>query len=176
MGRAYKLFITPTLLVEFSTIRSFSISVAITTLTIFSLSTAVPALADSYNVTVITHTQDEGFYGIDANGDFTVNVSNQAQQFAGCGGVQFNPCYETFYFGQSQPVISTAPPLLAWDNGSPCTPSVSPGMGVSKGLCNNGHEIYGGFYNGEIQGVWTGQDPLADLLLKYGSFDGGFIN
>jgi hypothetical protein len=48
-------------------------------------------------------------------------------------------------------------------------------LDVLKGVCNNGHEIYGGIY-GNILGVWTGPDPIADLLLNPGSFDGGFIN
>ncbi len=155
-------------------LRNLHISIVITAL-IFALTTIAPALADSYSVTVIALTQNEGFYGIDANGDFTVNVSNNAQEFFACG-VQFNPCYETFFFGQSQPVISTAPPLLAWDNGSSCTPVIPPGMDLLKGACNNGHEIYGGFYNGAILGVWTGSDPATDLLLDGATFDGGFIN
>ena len=145
-------------------------------LAILALTTAVPTLADTYTATVVAHTQDENFYGIDAIGDFTINVSNNASLFAGCGGMDFRPCYETFYRNQSSPVITTAPPSLTLDDGSPCTPVVAPGMEIFNAVCNNGHEIYGGLFNSATIGVWTGPDPIADLLLSPGSFDGGFIN
>jgi len=146
-------------------------------LAILTLATTVPTYADSYSVFVITHTQNEGFVGIDSSGDFTINVSENASHFPGCGGADFNPCFETFYRNQLlSPVITTVAPPLVLDNGSPCNPVIAPGMDVLKATCNNGHEVYGGFYNNEIQGVWSGPDPIADLILPAASFDGGFVN
>jgi hypothetical protein len=168
----------------FSSVRNLRAFFAMTAVAIFPLTAAVPALADSYSLTIVAYTQSENFYGIDSNGDFTVNISDRFTP--ACGGMQFNPCYETFYLGQSQPVISTAPPMLTWDDGSPCTPIVPAGLGVGGARCNSGHEIYGGIYypavpnpnlpnDGEIRGVWVGPNLTTDYLGPE-SFDGGFIN
>ena len=59
-------------------------------------------------------------------------------------------------------------------------------MDPLKAVCNNGHEIFGGYYfppvpnpslpnDGELQGVWTGPNVTTDYLGPE-SFDGGFIN
>lgn len=128
------------------------------------------AFADSYSVNVVAYTQSENFYGIDAAGDFVVNVSNSLNSpSSSCGGVSgASQCFETYYAGQLSPVFSTTAPSLSWDNGSACR------SGALSGVCNNGHELLGG-YLGDIRGVWTGTDPLTDYLTG-GSFDGGFIN
>jgi len=38
-------------------------------------------------------------------------------------------------------------------------------MEIFNAVCNSGHEIYGGLFNSATMGVWTGPDPIADLLL-----------
>jgi hypothetical protein len=137
------------------------------------LLTAVSAFADTFEINVISYTQSEDFYGIDATGDFVVNVSNQLEFSASCGGVQnASSCFETYYVGQQSPVFSTVAPSLNYDDGSKC--SVSVGGGLISGVCNNGYDIFGGFI-GSQRGVWTGDNPSTDFLMN-GSFDGGFIN
>lgn len=128
------------------------------------------AFADTYSVNVVAYTQSENFYGIDAAGNFVVNVSGSLSgPGSSCGGFSGAfTCFATYYVGQQSPVFSVAAPSLSWDNGAACTD------GVLSGICNNGHELLGG-YLGDIKGVWTGTDPLTDFLTD-GSFDGGFIN
>jgi hypothetical protein len=160
-----------------SSVRNLRASVAMTTLAIFFLIAARPAPAD-----VILMSQSDSFLGIDAKGDFVVTFGNP---FANpCGGD--GSCFATYYVGQSSPVLSTSPPALTYDNGSPCTPIVPRGMVVSNAVCNSGHEIYGGEYfppvpnpnlpnDGEIRGIWFGPNLMTDYLGPE-SFDGGFIN
>jgi hypothetical protein len=137
------------------------------------LLTAVSAFADTFEINVISYTQSEDFYGIDATGDFVVNVSNQLEFSASCGRVQkASSCFETYYVGQQSPVFSTVAPSLSYDDGSKC--SVSVGGGLISGVCNNGYDIFGGFI-GSQRGIWTGDNPSTDFLMN-GSFDGGFIN
>lgn len=130
----------------------------------------VAAFGDSYTVNVVTHTQDENFVGIDAAGDFVVNVSNSMMSpHSSCGSVVgAMSCFETYYVGQQSPVFSTTAPVLDWDNGSSCT------VGALSGVCNNGHELLGGYADG-FKGVWAGVGSLAEILAG-GSFDGGYIN
>jgi hypothetical protein len=151
--------------------RLFSTAIA---LTLFSFIAARPALGDSYQLTVVNTSQHESFYGIDAAGDFVVNLS--ADLVNGCGNS--TPCYATYDVGQSSPVFSTTPPALNYDDGTPCSPILFPGFtpeGGLHGICNNGHSIVGGSDAQQPHGVWDGPDPIADLLL-IGSFDGGFMN
>jgi hypothetical protein len=139
------------------------------------LLTAVSAFADTFEINVISYTQSEDFYGIDATGNFVVNVSNQLafSKSTACGGAQnVSSCFETYYVGQQSPVFSTVAPSLNYDDGSKC--SVSVDGGLISGVCNNGYDIFGGFI-GNQRGVWTGDDPSTDFLMN-GSFDGGFIN
>jgi hypothetical protein len=150
--------------------RSCLISIAV--LSISLVAAARPATADTYNVTVVAHTQDESFVGIDGNGDFAVNVSNH-NDASTCGGHLGDPCFEVFLLSQSPYFTSTAPVLV--DNGSPCTIVLDAGFGQTtpEGICNNGHEIFGAL---TTVGVWDGPDP-SDLLLAAGTFDGGaFMN
>jgi len=137
--------------------------------------TAVSAFADTFEINVISYTQSEDFYGIDATGDFVVNVSNQLafSNSSVCGGAQTaSSCFETYYVGQQSPVFSTVAPSLNYDDGSRC--SVSVGGGLISGMCNSGYDILGG-YIGSQRGVWAGDDPSTDFLMN-GSFDGGDIN
>src|ERR1700677_3923857 len=102
------------------------------------LLTAVSAFADTFEINVISYTQSEDFYGIDATGDFVVNVSNPLafSHSSVCGGEQTaSSCFETYYVGQQSPVFSTVAPSLNYDDGSRC--SVSVGGGLISGMCNS---------------------------------------
>jgi hypothetical protein len=131
-----------------------------------------PAKADTYKITVVDHTQNENFLGIDDQGDFVVNDSNNSFK---CGQLN-GPCFEVFLFGQSS-FFSTTAPVLAFDNGARCTivldASFAP-QASAPGICNNGHEIFGAF-TGTLFGVFDGPD-VSDLILGATTFDGGFIN
>ena len=55
------------------------------------------AFGDSYSVSVIKYTQSEGFYGLDATGNFVLNVSDTMQgPNSSCGGISgANQCVAT---------------------------------------------------------------------------------
>jgi hypothetical protein len=149
--------------------RSCLISIAVLSIPI--VVSARPAIADTYKVTVVAHTQDESFMGIDGKGDFAVNVSNHNNSST-CGGHLGDPCFEVFLLSQSPYFTSTAPVLVG--NGSPCTIVLDANFGqtIPEGICNNGHEIFGA---ATTLGVWDGPDP-SDFLWA-GTFDGGaFMN
>lgn len=137
--------------------------------TVFLLSVS-SALADTYSINVVANTQNANFYGIDTVGDFVVNVSNSLIASGGaCGGATgASSCFETFYAGNPNAVFSTTAPALNYSDGSSCT------VGVLSGICNNGHELLGGFLDNTM-GIWTGTDPAADLL-AIGTFEGGVMN
>lgn len=149
-------------------IKTYVVGVILTA-SIFLFS-VLAAFGDTFTVNVVANTQNESFVGIDAAGNFAVNVSNSLiLPTSSCGGVLgASTCFATYYVGQSVPVYSTVAPALNWDNGTACT------AGVLSGVCNNGHQLLGGFL-GNVKGVWTGEDPVNDFLM-FGSFDGGFIN
>jgi hypothetical protein len=137
--------------------------------TVFLLSVS-SACADTYTINVVANTQSENFYGIDTTGDFVVNVSNSMIASGGaCGSaLGASSCFETFYIGNPNAVFSTTAPTLNYNDGASCT------VGVLSGMCNNGHELLGGFLNNTM-GLWTGTDPVSDFL-AIGTFDGGFMN
>lgn len=117
------------------------------------------AFADSYSVSVVAYTQSENFYGIDATGDFTVNVSNSLRSpSSSCGGVLgASECFETYYVGQQNPVFSTTAPSLNWDDGSSCS------LGSLSGVCNDGHELLGGYLD-DTRGVWVGTGDSTEYF------------
>ncbi|GGA76147.1 hypothetical protein GCM10011507_29430 [Edaphobacter acidisoli] len=129
------------------------------------------AFGDSYQVNVVAYTQSENFAGIDAAGDFVVNVSNSLMNpGSSCGGVMgASTCFETYYVGQQSGVYSTALPSLNWDDGTACSAD-----GLS-GVCNGTHEVLGGFLGG-VKGVWDGSAGSLTEIMPGESFDGGYIN
>jgi hypothetical protein len=154
-----------------SSFRSCLATVAIILTTIVAAHTAK---ADTYQVTVVEHTQSENFLGIDDKGDFVIN--DNGTNAIKCGELPGDPCFEVFLVGQS-PFFTTTAPVLAFDSGTPCTVVLDasfPPQLAAPGVCNNGHEIFG-FFTGTIQGVFDGPD-VSDLILSPGTFDGGFIN
>ena len=149
---------------------SFRSCLATVAILVTTLIAAHRAKADTYQITVIDHTQSENFLGIDDQGNFVVNDQNDAFK---CGELT-GPCFEVFLTGQSAFFTTTAP-ALAFDNGTPCTGmDLFPGFATNgKGVCNNGYDIVGGMF-GQERGVWYG--PSASDFLTGGSFDGGFVN
>jgi hypothetical protein len=111
-----------------------------------------PALADTFQI----------FNLGDANGAVVI------QSPTGPGNA---PLYQTYVAG----VLinsSTSIPALPHDNGTPCTPTVSPGItwvpGLGQTRCNNGHEVYFSTFptpppNPETHGIFTGPN-LTDRL------------
>jgi hypothetical protein len=130
-----------------------------------------PVKADTYKINVVDVTQQEDFLGIDDKGDFVVNDFNTP---AKCGQL-FGPCFEVFLLGQS-PFFSTTAPILAFDNGTPCTlvldASFAPRT-TAAGICNNGHELFLAALPNTF-GVFDGPDT-SDMIY-HGLFAGGFIN
>lgn len=149
---------------------SFRSCLATVTIVVTTLIATYQAKADTYQITVVDHTQSENFLGIDDQGNFIVNDSNNAFK---CGELT-GPCFEVFFMGQS-PFFTTTAPALAFDDGTFCTGmDLFPGFVTDgKGVCNNGYDIVGGKF-GQQRGVWYG--PSSSDYLTGGSFDGGFVN
>jgi hypothetical protein len=139
----------------------------------------IPSYGDSYSVYSFPNPLDaNSFYGIDNVGNFVIDLATLPGSVCG-SEVSMWSCYETYYVRTHQTTFSVNPPSLQYDDGVPCIPSTSnPDFIVLGGTCNNGHEIFGGIFlfGGFVEsGVWTGPDPLEDLL-ELGTFRGGFIN
>ncbi len=137
-----------------------------------------PAHADTYKIVYEGYSQHEDFYGIDIIGDYVVDLSYDAS----FGLIpQCDPhaagCYASYYVGSTGPTYTYTPPALDYDDGSPCTSILFPGFLPDKGVCNNGHTVVGGMIGpfGSFN-VWDGPDPIADLLLPYATFDGGYMD
>ena len=150
--------------------------------TVLLLLSTSASLADTYRLTTVAYTQSEKFVGIDAAGDFAIDVFDRFHApGASCGGT-INPtsCFQTFYAGQSTPILSTAVPTFVTDNGSSCLPALT-GLSATGGLCNGSHFLAAGIYtfpdSSQLRGIWGGPNPdiLADYLSN-GSIDGGFMN
>ena len=153
-----------------------------------ALASSSPVLADTYSLMAVAQTQSENFAGGDDFGNYTINISDRliSNPSYNCGGV-VNPgqCYETHYVNNPNPLFTTTPPSL-WTDPNPIagtTPcALSPGTGFSATniLCDNGHMIFAGEYDGPngsvLRGIWSGDDPDPTLdYLGSGSIDGGFM-
>jgi hypothetical protein len=139
---------------------------------------ALPAFADTYELTTVAYSRTASFYGIDASGDYTVNLTSTMGHSSNptCGTIQHaSSCFATYYVGQSAPVYSTTPPSLTWDNGSACSPTLSNGTDGQNGVCNNGHELFSASGNNSFPGVFTGSDPSTDYLTA-GTISGALMN
>lgn len=122
------------------------------------------ARADSYQVYDLGDANGFAVYGIDTSGAVVIS-----DNLAG-------PTYNTWVNGA---IINTSltVPVLAYDNGTPCSPVLSPGITLipgTKASCNNGREVYGGEYLGINRGVYTGPDPTD--FLQSGTVDGLVLN
>jgi hypothetical protein len=121
-----------------------------------------PALADTFQIFNLGIANAHNIFGIDTAGAVVIQSPT---------GPGFALLYQTYVDG----ILinsSTSIPSLSYDNGTPCTPTVSPGITWSLGLgatrCNNGHEVYFGTFptpppNPETRGIFTGPN-LTDRL------------
>jgi hypothetical protein len=130
----------------------------------------IPALADTYQIFNLGVANSHSIFGIDTAGAVVI------QSPTGPGSALL---YQTYVDGILTGSSATIP-NLTYDNGSPCTPTVSPGItwvsGLGQTRCNNGHEVYFGNFptpagpNPETHGIFTGPnltDRLTDPALLF---------
>jgi hypothetical protein len=116
-----------------------------------------PALADTFAIFNLGNDNGHSIYGIDIFGTVVIQSPNLYQTYV--DGALVNS--------------STTIPNLNYDNGTPCTPTVSAPVTWSSGIghtrCNNGHEVYFGTFpvppNSLGMGIFTGPD-ITDLLIS----------
>ncbi|HKR28416.1 MAG TPA: PEP-CTERM sorting domain-containing protein [Acidobacteriaceae bacterium] len=126
---------------------------------------AIPATAhaDTYKIYDLGDANGFNVYGIDTAGAVVIS-----DNLAG-------PTYYTWANGAI--INSLTVPVLAYDNGTPCSPVLSPGMTLIPGTktsCNNGREVFGGEYMGTNMGIYTGSNPTD--FLRSGTADALVLN
>ena len=125
-----------------------------------TLFTSSAARADTYHVYDLGAANSIGVFGIDDAGTVVLSAGGGTP---GCSGG--GPCYRTYVDGV-QTAYSTTVPALAYDNGSPCTISgVPPGTVYGTAMCNGSREAYDGLFP-TVQGLFSGPDPVADLVVS----------
>jgi hypothetical protein len=121
-----------------------------------------PALADTFHIFNLGIANAHTIFAIDTAGAVVI-------QSAIVPGPEL--LYQT-YLGGALINSSTSVPALNYDNGTPCTPTVSPEVtytGLGQTRCNNGHEVYFAMFptpagpNPDETGIFTGPN-LTDLL------------
>jgi hypothetical protein len=119
----------------------------------------VLARADIYQILALQTDNNHNLYGIDTAGDVVISTGSSDCLALG-PAVGF--CYETFVNGVFSSLSATVP-SLAYDNGTPCVPSLPPGtFSFLRGVCNNGREAFASDIPN--RGLYTGPDPVADFL------------
>lgn len=121
---------------------------------VFLAITPNQAKADQYSVVRLA-TSPGSISNLGITDDATVALSENA----------YDPTeYLTVAMDGSR-VLSTTFPALPFDNGSPCS-IANPGtfVFISDGVCNNGHEAFIGETSTRFQGVYSGTDPVNDLV------------
>ena len=133
----------------------------VSTLVLSAVLLAAPAIsrADTYQVVALS-IDNKQFYGMDDSGDVVLDNSTT---------------YYKFLNGVANGTSLTAP-LYAWDNGTPCTPTVPTGGSVAHGVCNNGRDAFTGtIAPGQIHdGVYTGS--TLPTLVWGGGYGNIFMN
>jgi len=136
-----------------------------------SLLIASPALADTYKIFTLDSDQGRFVYGMNASGDVVLSVD--ADNKGNCGPVV--NCYETFISGVQAFRTNAPPPAFTIDDGTPCSPTVPPGLTVLHAVCNNGREVFSARATGQLfPDLYTG--PLADILSGQGAGDFLYLN
>jgi hypothetical protein len=139
----------------------------------------VSARADTYQILALQTDNNHNLFGIDTAGDVVISTGS-AECHALGPLVDF--CYETFVGGVLSSLSATIP-SLAYDNGTPCVPSLPPGVfAFSHGVCNNGREAFESGTGGSAPpGLYTGpavtdflHGPLADTIFMNASGDIAF--
>ena len=121
------------------------------------------AKADTFTLTFLDSDQARFFYGMDDSGHVVINVS------AYC----VRDCYEVFTNGVRVPGTVSSPPVLSYDNGTPCSPAVPAGTNLLHGVCNGSLDAFTGYLpGGHFPGVYFG--PPSSLTTVSG-FGEGFV-
>ena len=137
---------------------------AILAISVVAFTIPATACADTYQIYDLGNANGFAVYGIDTAG--TVVISDN---LAG-------PTYYTWVTGAIADTSLTIP-TLAYDNGSPCSLVLSPGITLiasTKTSCNNGREVFGGEYMGTSRGIYTGPDSTD--FLQSGTVDALVLN
>jgi hypothetical protein len=133
-----------------------------------------PALADTFQIFNLGIANAHTIFGIDTEGAVVI------QSATGPGQTLL---YQTYLDG-ALINSSTSIPALNYDDGTPCTPTVSPPItytGLGRTRCNNGHEVYFATFptptgpNSETNGIFTGPN-LTDLLTSASTLDQVVLN
>jgi hypothetical protein len=119
--------------------------------------TPAPAHADTYKRFDLGNFANQRFpIGITASS--TVVFVDMGGIGGPCSSNSFDDCFETWVDG-TRITFSPTDPGFTYDNGTGCTPFTIPSVstGSTRGVCNNGHEVYAykrgvgpmqGFYDG----------------------------
>ena len=124
----------------------------------------VPARGDSFEIFNLGSGLYRDLIGIEDSGAVVIYQFNGSP--AGC--TVLGNCYETYVGGVLVTALSTNPSPV-YDNGTSCTPTVSPALGgdIIAAACNNGYEVYGtGIYANPpyVDSIFDGPDPVADYF------------
>src|ERR1700730_8307442 len=127
---------------------------------------AVPAFADTYQISALESDQGRFFRGMDSNGAVVIAYGTSTDTT--CASI--TPKCFTAYMDGAFAYTSDALPGLTTDNGTPCTPTLPPDGLVEHGVCNNGREAFTGFMSKDQAhpDIYTGPDPVADLVAHDG--------
>jgi hypothetical protein len=123
--------------------RSYSLAVAVLCLISFQFSSPARAHADTYSVVFLDSDQGRFFAGMDDAGHVLLDLPTAAGSVVGCSS-SASHCYETFLDGIRLPGFTSTLPAFAFDNGTPCAPSVPAGTTIHSGVCNNGRDAFTG--------------------------------
>ena len=136
------------------------------------LTLAPLAKADTYSLSIVGPTDLGYFVAANDFGDFTIHLYDAASPATPCGYNAPN-CFATYsafstqpWYTATQPSLRTAPTSIA---GSGCTSSLQGGTSI----CNNGHQVLFGDYNG-LRGVWA-EDGGTLQRIWNGTLDGPII-
>lgn len=136
---------------------------AILAISVVAFTIPATARADTYQIYDLGNANGYDMYGIDTSGTVVIYDS-------------ISSLYGTFVDGSISDIASTAP-VLGYDNGSPCSPVLSPSITLIPGTktsCNNGREVFGGEYLGTNRGIYTGPDSTD--FLQSGTVDALVLN
>jgi hypothetical protein len=135
--------------------------------------TPARSYADTYQIFNIQSDQGYFFYGMNAYGDVVMNES-----FYGLCGPGSPTCYQTYIHGLPTG-LTTTPPNFVYDNGGPCTPTLSPGESSLYAACNNGRVAFTGHLTPSqiMPSIYTGpnSNPSAVNLVPGENGDSPFI-
>lgn len=141
------------------TVSKPSFLLAIAALAVLFFPTPSRSYADTYTFYDLGSADDgRDILGITSTGTVVISTMQLPCDTMG------NRCYETYTNGVLV-AFSTTDPGLAYDNGAPCTPTVSPAIGilnVAYASCNGAREVFAtnGFAPSPYQeSIFDGPDP-----------------